>query len=279
MELKRDKGMLRLAIYGKGGVGKSVVATGLSALLGQAGKAVLHVGCDPKHDSAVRLLQDGARLRTALEVLGDGSAAVGQEAIVQVGRLGIHCCESGGPSPGLGCGGRGVARMLEFMEEAELLEGNRYDAVVFDVLGDVVCGGFAAPLRLGFADRVVIVTSEEPMALYAANNVARAVTAYHANGVALAGLVANLRAGAALPEKLQEFAALLSTRILATIPRDPMILESERRRRTVVEHSPDSPGSQALRALLQALEAQDRAGLPLPTPMEDEAFYGFMDSW
>jgi nitrogenase iron protein NifH len=271
--------MLRIAIYGKGGVGKSVVATNLSALLAQAGKAVLHVGCDPKHDSAVRLLQDGARLRTVLEVLGDSATVASQEAIVQVGRLGIHCCESGGPQPGLGCGGRGVARMLEYMDEAELLEAGHYDAVIFDVLGDVVCGGFAAPLRLGFADQVVIVTSEEPMALYAANNIARAVVAYHGNGVTLAGLVANLRGGDTLPEKLDEFAAHLSTRILATIPRDPKILESERRRRTVVEHTPESPSSVAFHGLLQAIQGLRPARSPLPTPMPDEDFYRFIDSW
>ena len=270
---------LRIAIYGKGGVGKSVVATGLSVVLAQGGRKVLHVGCDPKHDSAVRLLPPGVKLRTVMEVLGDAPGGGVQEPIVHEGRLGIHCCESGGPQPGLGCGGRGVARMLEYMEETGLMEPGRYDAIVFDVLGDVVCGGFAAPLRLGFADRVVIVTSEEPMALYAANNISRAVTAYQDNGVVLAGLVANLRGADARQDKLREFARRLSTRILATIPRDPKILESERRRCTVVEHVPGGPSSRAFRTLAGALEKLDPRRCVLPTPIEDEEFYRFMDSW
>jgi len=270
---------LRVAIYGKGGVGKSVVATGLSVVLARSGRKVLHVGCDPKHDSAVRLLPPGVKLRTVMEVLGDAPGGGGQEPIVLEGRLGIHCCESGGPQPGLGCGGRGVARMLEYMEETGLMEPGRYDAIVFDVLGDVVCGGFAAPLRLGFADRVVIVTSEEPMALYAANNITRAVTAYQDNGVVLAGLVANLRGSDAPRDKLRRFARRLSTRILATIPRDPQIQESERRRSTVVERAPGSASSRAFRALAAALERTDKRRCVLPTPMEDEEFYRFIDSW
>ncbi|MDI7266903.1 MAG: ArsA-related P-loop ATPase [Myxococcota bacterium] len=270
---------LRIAIYGKGGVGKSVVATGLSVVLAKRGRSVLHVGCDPKHDSAVRLLPPGARLRTVMEVLGDAPGGATQERIVHEGRLGIHCCESGGPQPGLGCGGRGVARMLEYMEETGLLEPGRYDAVVFDVLGDVVCGGFAAPLRLGFADRVVIVTSEEPMALYAANNISRAVTAYHDNGVVLAGLVANLRGPDARRDKIREFAKRLSTRVLVTIPRDPKILESERRRRTVVEHAPGGPSARAFGTLAAAIEKLEKRRCVLPTPMEDEEFYRFIDSW
>lgn len=270
---------LRVAIYGKGGIGKSVVATGLSAVLAKSGRRVLHVGCDPKHDSAVRLLPPGVKLRTVMEVLGDAPGGGGQEPIVHEGRLGIHCCESGGPSPGLGCAGRGVARMLEYMEETGLMEPGRYDAIVFDVLGDVVCGGFAAPLRLGFADRVVIVTSEEPMALYAANNITRAVHAYQDNGVVLAGLVANLRGPDARRDRLRAFARRLSTRILATLARDPKILEAERRRCTVVEHAPGGPSSRAFRTLAGALEKLDPRRCVLPTPLEDEEFYRFMDSW
>ena len=143
----------------------------------------------------------------------------------------------------------------------------------------MVCGGFAAPLRLGFADRVVIVTSEEPMALYAANNISRAVTAYHDNGVVLAGLVANLRGPDDPRKKMQEFAKRLSTRILATIPRDPKIMESERRRFTVVEHAPQAPSSRAFVALAAAIEKLDKRRCVLPTPMEDEEFYRFMDTW
>ena len=166
--------MERIAVYGKGGVGKSVVATALSVWYAQQGRAVLHVGCDPKQDSALRLT-DGARLRSVLETLADHPQLTSVDSVLHEGRYGIRCCESGGPEPGVGCGGRGVARTLELLGELEVISGGQYDVVMFDVLGDVVCGGFAAPLRRGFAEKVVIVVSEEPMAMFAANNIARAI--------------------------------------------------------------------------------------------------------
>ena len=269
----------KIAVYGKGGIGKSVVATGLSMAYAQNGKAVLHVGCDPKHDSSVRLLEDGVRVKTVLEVLGDDATAVSTQQLINVGRMGIHCCESGGPRPGLGCGGRGVARTLEFMEEAEILETGGYDVVVFDVLGDVVCGGFAAPLRAGFAQKVVIVMSEEPMALYAANNISRAIRVYHRNGVALAGLVANLKGTDVPRDMLEEFASGLSTRVLVYIPRDQKILEAERKRRTVVDYAPEAESALALNRLADELSAIEPSEVPLPTPMEDEQFYKFIEQW
>jgi nitrogenase iron protein NifH len=270
---------LKVAVYGKGGVGKSVVATGLSACWAQRGRSVLHVGCDPKTDSAVRLMEPGPKPRTVLEVLGDDPTALSAERILNRGRLGIMCCEAGGPKPGLGCGGRGVARTLEVLEEAEIIETGGYQAVVFDVLGDVVCGGFAAPLRKGFAERVVIVTSEEPMAMYAANNISRAMEVYQPNGVVLAGLVVNLRGSEDQAEMFQAFAERLSTRVLATIPRDPAILAGERKRLTVIEASPDAPAAAALGALADTLEGLSPAEIALPTPMEDEDFYSFVEQW
>ncbi len=270
---------LKMAIYGKGGVGKSVVATNLSATYAQQNKAVLHVGCDPKYDSAVRLLADGDRIKTVLEVLGEEPVTVSTESIINVGRLGIHCCESGGPKPGLGCGGRGVARTLEFMEEMEIIENGGYDIVIFDVLGDVVCGGFAAPLRKGFAEEIVIVISEEPMSLYAANNISRAVSVYHKNGVVLAGLVANLKGPEAQQEMIQAFASRLSTRVLAYIPRDSRILQGERKRRTVVEFAPEAESSLAFVGLAEELTKIDARKVPLPTPMENEEFYEFIEQW
>jgi nitrogenase iron protein NifH len=270
---------LKIAVYGKGGVGKSVVAANLSVIFAQQKKSVLHVGCDPKHDSAVRLMERGDRLKTVLEVLGDEPATVSTGQVVYKGRLGIHCCESGGPQPGLGCGGRGVARTLEFLDEMDIVEGGGYQVLIFDVLGDVVCGGFAAPLRQGFAEKLVIVTSEEPMSLYAANNISRAVSVYSENGVVLAGLVANLRGSEANQDMLESFAKNLSTRILATIPRDVKILEGERKRRTVVEYAPEAPASRALKRLAQQLSEIKAESVPLPSPMEDEEFYRFLEQW
>jgi nitrogenase iron protein NifH len=268
--------MNRIAIYGKGGVGKSVVATSLSAYFATTGKKVLHVGCDPKHDSAVRLMDGEGTVLTVLDVLADDPNVASTEKVIHRGRYGIDCCESGGPEPGLGCGGRGVARTLEFLEEMEVLSTGAYDVVVFDVLGDVVCGGFAAPLRHGFADIVFIVISEEPMALFAANNISRAIQVYHPNGVALGGFVASLKSTDADRALLERFATALSSRVLAYVPRDPLILEAERLRRTVIEHAPESESARALASLATAALSLEAAALPLPTPMTDEAFFRFI---
>jgi len=271
--------MERIAIYGKGGIGKSVTATCLSAVFARDGLRVLHVGCDPKRDSAVRLMAGPGPVRTVLEVLGDDPTAVSATDLVNEGRMGIHCLEAGGPRPGLGCGGRGVARTIEFLDDMEVLQTGAYDAVVFDVLGDVVCGGFAAPLRQGFAEKVLIVLSEEPMALYAANNICRAVQVYGQNGVVLAGLVANLRSATANRDKLRDFATALSTSILAFVPRDEIIQDAERRRMTVVEHAPESEAARRFAELAEAVRRVDPATVPAPTPLEDDAFYAFMEAW
>ena len=271
---------LQIAIYGKGGIGKSVVATSLSACFATKGMGVLHIGCDPKSDSAMRLMDGYAKVPTVLQVLGDDATSISTENIIHEGRLGIQCCEAGGPPPGLGCGGRGVARTLEFLEDMEVIESGNYGAVLFDVLGDVVCGGFAAPLRQGFAEKIFIVLSEEPMSIYAANNISRAVEVYEPNGVVLGGLVLNVRDNDAVNiEMIEAFADRLSTRIVGRIPRDPMIMEAERKRKTVVEYAPESPAALAFRTLADRIIAMEGEEFHTPTPMEDEEFHKFMEKW
>lgn len=271
--------MEKIAIYGKGGVGKSVVATGLSAHYGMSGKRVLHVGCDPKHDSAVRLLDDRRPVKTVLEVLGNRPDAETTREILNLGRHGIHACEAGGPPAGLGCGGRGVARTIEYLDEAGFLQSEDYDVAMFDVLGDVVCGGFAAPLRDGFAEKVVIVASEEPMALFAANNISRAVVSYSRNGVVLAGIVANLRTRDARREHIEKFAEKIGTRVLTVIERDPRVMEAEQSQLTIVEHAPDCNSAKAITHLGDRLLEIEKASLQPPRPMADEEFFDFMRTW
>lgn len=268
--------MEKIAIYGKGGVGKSVIATSLSAYFGRLGKRVLHVGCDPKHDSAIRLVDGDKPITTVLDVLAANPNIASTEGILHRGRYAIDCCEAGGPAPGLGCGGRGVARTLEFLEEMEVMTRGNYDVVVFDVLGDVVCGGFAAPLRQGFAEKVLIVISEEPMALFAANNIAKAINTYHENGVALGGFVASLKTPDADRDMLRRFAAALSSTVLAFIPRDQLITKAEREHKTVLEYAPDSPTAREFEALARTVIALDPLTLPLPTPLGEEAFFHFL---
>jgi nitrogenase iron protein NifH len=266
----------RIAIYGKGGIGKSTVATNLSVLFAQAGLKVLHVGCDPKRDSSMKLL-DGPAPPTVLEAMAAHGDRVKLTDIVAIGRHGVEFVEAGGPEPGVGCAGRGVAMMIERLDELKLVEKRGYDVVLYDVLGDVVCGGFAAPLRKGIGREVYVVTSEEPMALFAANNIARAVVRYAGNGVVLGGLIVNLRERGPFRDTLEAFARRLGTRVLAFLERDPLVRQAEYQFRTVVEVSPQAPISVELRRLAGWMSRQcTEDAPPLPTPMQQHEFVDFV---
>ncbi len=271
--------MQRIVVFGKGGIGKSTVASNLSAIYALEGKKVIHVGCDPKHDSTVGLV-DGNLIETFMErhartfSVRDIRLLKASDLLFR-GRLGIDCVEAGGPEPGVGCAGRGISLMLEAFQDLEILEAGGYDICLFDVLGDVVCGGFAAPLRKGFAEKVVIVVSEELMALYAANNIAKSVRTYSSNGVYLAGLVANLKDGEVDKGRLERFAKAIGTRILEFVPRDPAVREAEfSRKTTAVERAPKSPFTRAVKSLSCKLLAVRKEDCPVPTPMNDALFYG-----
>ena len=263
----------RIAIYGKGGIGKSTVCAHLSVIYAEQGDRVLLVGCDPKHDSTLRVA-DG-EVATVMGQLARSPNGLRPSAFVTRGRFGIDLIECGGPEPGAGCGGRGVAKMFDVFRAVRLLDNGPWNAVVFDILGDVVCGGFAAPLRKGFAEMAFIVTSEEVMSLYAANNVAKAIRTYGDNGVALGGLIANLRedSGRGL---LENFARALGTTLVGTVPRDPLVLEAEAHMKTVVEHRPDAPISATYRDLAARVKAVDPDALSLPTPMDEAQFQAFI---
>jgi len=264
--------MERLVFYGKGGIGKSTLSANVAVALCRSGRRVLHVGCDPKHDSTVGLMA-GEMIPTVLEREFD--VAVRAEDIVRVSRSGVHCVEAGGPQAGVGCAGRGISRTVEIFGRADLLSPARYDVVTFDLLGDVVCGGFAAPLRQGVGEKVVIVSSEEVMALYAANNIARAVVNYASNGIACAGMILNVRDGVHARAPAERFAELIGVPILAVVPRDPLFREAEYRRMTVTEHAPDSAVAAQLHALAERLVAIPLAECAIPTPLSDQAFYSF----
>jgi len=262
----------RIVLYGKGGIGKSTVGAHLSMAYAQAGQRVLHVGCDPKMDSSLRLTEQ-EDVPTIVDFIEDRSLVrrTPAELIVR-GKAGIDTIETGGPEPGLGCAGRGVATLFDFLDQHKVMTWP-YDLMLFDVLGDLVCGGFVAPLRYGMGDRVVIVASGELMALYAANNIARVVLHHVDEGVHLAGIVYNVKVlDDRVRSSLDHFAHVLGARVLAYIPWDPRIKEAERANRTVLETHPDSEPAQLFRDLAQVLAAPLPADLPTPTPLERKAF-------
>jgi nitrogenase iron protein NifH len=264
----------RIVIFGKGGIGKSLVASNLSVCYSKMGLKVLHVGCDPKHDSTVSLVH-GGRIKTVMELQRRSQYGFSTDGFIVQGLHGISCVEAGGPEPGVGCAGRGIARMLELFDNHKLIEQGGYHVVIFDVLGDVVCGGFAAPLRLGFGEKVVIVVSEELMSLYAANNIAKSVLTYSANGIYLAGLVVNLKNKEASRAILKNFSRKLGTKILGFLPRDAQAGEAELNRIPVFEYAPASGLSRALKNLAEVLLHIKPGDVRLPTPLTDDEF----DAW
>ena len=232
--------MKRIAIYGKGGIGKSTTASNISAALCALGLRVMQIGCDPKADSTINLT-GGTPVRSVLETLRIKRDALTLEDILVQGPSGCFCAESGGPRPGTGCAGRGIITAFETMERLKVCEAIRPDVVIYDVLGDVVCGGFAMPIRQGYADEVMVVSSGEKMSLYAARNIISAVREFHSRGYAgLGGIIGNLKVLENECEILRRFAQEEQADILAEIPRSSLIQQAEERSTTVVETFPDS---------------------------------------
>lgn len=261
--------MQRIAFYGKGGIGKSTIATSASLVLARKGKRVLHVGCDPKHDSSLALVEDPNHFKTVIDQLFDAGEDLEPEDLIMQGIEGIHCVESGGPQAGRGCGGRAVSRSFELFEEIELVDEEEYDATVYDVLGDVVCGGFAAPMRKSAGSKVVVVLSEELMAAYAANRIAAACALFARNGITMAGLVVNLKSNQADLAPIRRFADAIGTRVLGVLPRDPLVCEGELYRKCIVEYAPESPVAVGIEAIVDRVLALDPADVTPPTPLPD----------
>lgn len=228
--------MIKAAVYGKGGIGKSTVTSNLAAALAVSGKRVIQIGCDPKADSTINLL-GGKPVIPVMNFLRENDREPEKiEDIAKEGFGGVLCIETGGPTPGLGCAGRGIITTFALLESLKLFEKFKPDAVLYDVLGDVVCGGFAAPIREGYASKVLIVTSGEKMALYAANNINSAVNNFADRGYAkVRGIVFNRRSVENEDEKVNAFAQSAKLPILTDIPRSNDIIRYEDMGKTVIE--------------------------------------------
>jgi len=265
--------MRQIAIYGKGGIGKSTVSSNLTMAFRERGLEVMQVGCDPKRDST-RSLAGGRMIPTVLETLrghlraGRDQSAITLEDIVFLGDGGVHCVESGGPEPGVGCAGRGVLTALKILQDLKAFSTYNLDVVVYDILGDVVCGGFAQPIRAGYAREIYLLCSGGFMSMYAANNIAKGIRRLSRRGKAgLAGVICNSGGDEAFEKRvLAEFAETLGTQLIGFVPHSPVIQACEVKGSTVLQHSPQSAEADVFRQLAQAL--LDNTSQVIPTPIE-----------
>mgnify|MGYP000968923603 CR=1 FL=1 len=255
------------AIYGKGGIGKSTTTQNLVAALAEAGKKVMIVGCDPKADSTRLILHSKAQT-TVMHLAAEAGSVedLELEDVLAVGYGGVKCVESGGPEPGVGCAGRGVITAINFLEEEGAYDED-LDFVFYDVLGDVVCGGFAMPIRENKAQEIYIVMSGEMMAMYAANNISKGILKYaNSGGVRLGGLVCNERQTDKELELAESLAKMLGSKLIHFVPRDNIVQHAELRRMTVIEYAPDSKQADEYRQL--ATKVHNNAGNgTIPTPI------------
>lgn len=279
-----ENGLRQIAFYGKGGIGKSTISSNIAAAYADMGLKTMVVGCDPKAD-CTRNLRGDADLPTVLDVLREkgvsklgigelvGGKQIELEEIVYKGFKGVLCVEAGGPEPAVGCAGRGVIVVVDLLKRLGIYSDLGLDVIIYDVLGDIVCGGFGMPLRNGLADDVYVVTSADYMAVYAANNICKGIQR-HADrgGSPLGGIIYNVRGAIDDRELVEEFAHSVGTNVVGAIPSDPMIMENEIYGKTAIEHKPDSEIAGVFReAAMQIYKNRDRVS---PTPLTKEELSG-----
>lgn len=273
--------MRQVAFYGKGGIGKSTTQQNTAAAMASMGNKVMVVGCDPKAD-CTRLLLCGTRQPSVLDTLRDvGPESVELERVLVKGYGDVQCVESGGPEPGVGCGGRGVITAIQTLEALGAYKAD-IDYVFYDVLGDVVCGGFAMPIREGYAEEIYIVCSGEYMALFAANNISKGIKKFAERGYArLGGLICNSRMVENEQAMVEEFAKRLNTKMLHFVPRSRDVQRAEINKKTVIDYDPQLPQAEEYRQLARKIDAN--TDFTIPTPMSQDELeelmreYGIID--
>jgi nitrogenase iron protein NifH len=275
--------MRQIAIYGKGGIGKSTTTQNTVAALAEMGKKVTIIGCDPKADTTRLILHSKAQT-TVMDLAREKGTVEDIELseVLVTGYGGVRCAESGGPEPGVGCAGRGVITAINYLEENGAYNPSDTDYVFYDVLGDVVCGGFAMPIRENKAQEIYIVTSGEMMAMYAANNIAKGILKYAITGsVRLGGLICNSRKVDKEYELIEELAKRLNTQMIHFLPRDNQVQRAELRKMTVIEYSPEHEQANEYRALARKMDQNTKLTIPTPISMEELEdllmAYGIMD--
>lgn len=262
------KKIKQIAIYGKGGIGKSTTTSNISAALSTFGYKVMQFGCDPKSDST-NTLRDGTYIPTVLDTLREKNKVNAHDVIFQ-GFNGIYCVEAGGPAPGVGCAGRGIITAVQLFKQQKVFEELDLDVVIFDVLGDVVCGGFATPIREGIAEHVFTVSSSDFMSIYASNNLFRGIQKYsNAGGALLGGIIGNSINADYSKEIIDDFAAKTNTQIVEYVPRSVTVTQSELQGKTTIEAVPDSEQAKIYKRLAQRIADHTESKVPSPLGVQE----------
>jgi len=263
-----SKKIKQIAIYGKGGIGKSTTTSNLSAALSDMGYKVMQFGCDPKADST-NTLRDGTYIPTVLDLLRERGSVDAHDAIFQ-GYNGIYCVEAGGPAPGVGCAGRGITTAVQLLKQQNIFEELDLDYVIYDVLGDVVCGGFAVPIREGIAEHVFTVSSSDFMSIYAANNLFKGIQKYsNSGGALLGGVIANSVASPYQKAIIDDFVEKTKTQVMQYVPRSITVTQSELSGKTTIEAAPDSKQAQVYRDLAKRIDEHTTSATPAPLSSQE----------
>jgi nitrogenase iron protein NifH len=263
-----NKKIKQIAIYGKGGIGKSTTTSNISAALAKAGYKVLQVGCDPKSDST-NTLRGGTYIPTVLDTLRTNHTVKADEIVFE-GFGGVYCVEAGGPAPGVGCAGRGITTAVQHLKQLNIFDELDLDYVIYDVLGDVVCGGFAVPIREGIAEHVFTVSSADFMAIYAANNLFKGIQKYSKSGGALlGGIIANSINAPYAKNIIDDFAERTQTQVVEYVPRSVIVTQSELQGKTTIEAFPDSEQAKLYQRLAKKIADHTESKAPAPLEIQE----------